>query len=136
MNWDIIVQLLTLLVGGGGIVTLFLVSEKKTAAMLENMNKANEQWQLIVRQKESDNSRLNENLEATTTKVDNLYLENYELHNKLDKKNTELAICKLMRCDCVACPNRKPPYGKVFEETGKLGDPDLDYNSDETINEE
>ena len=44
MTADSIIQLITVLLGSGGLITIFLVSEKKTAAMLENMAKANEEW--------------------------------------------------------------------------------------------
>lgn len=44
MTADSIIQLITVLLGSGGLITIFLVSEKITAAMLENMAKANEEW--------------------------------------------------------------------------------------------
>ena len=47
MTADSIIQLITVLLGSGGLITIFLVSEKKTAAMLENMAKANEEWKKI-----------------------------------------------------------------------------------------
>lgn len=48
MTADSIIQLITVLLGSGGLITIFLVSEKKTAAMLENMAKANEEWKKII----------------------------------------------------------------------------------------
>lgn len=47
MTTDSIIQLITVLLGSGGLITIFLVSEKKTAAMLENMAKANEEWKKL-----------------------------------------------------------------------------------------
>ena len=48
MTADSIIQLITVLLGSGGLIAIFLVSEKKTAAMLENIAKANEEWKKII----------------------------------------------------------------------------------------
>lgn len=47
MTADSIIQLITVLLGSGGLITIFLISEKKTAAMPENMAKANEEWKKL-----------------------------------------------------------------------------------------
>ncbi|HHV03335.1 MAG TPA: hypothetical protein GXX64_05420, partial [Bacteroidales bacterium] len=45
---ELIIQLIATLIGTGGLVALFLITEKKAAAQLANTEKVNEQWQLIV----------------------------------------------------------------------------------------
>ena len=69
---ELIIQLIATLIGTGGLVALFLITEKKAAAQLANTEKVNEQWQLIVAQKERDFLALNQKYEAATDKIDKL----------------------------------------------------------------
>lgn len=40
MTAELVIQILSLLLGGGGFVALFLISERKTKAQMENINTA------------------------------------------------------------------------------------------------
>lgn len=111
MTLETIIQLVEVLLGTGGVVALFLIIEKKTAAQLANTEKANEQWQLIVAQKERDFLALNQKYEAATEKIEKLYDINTDLRNQLDVANTNFAVCQLMRCNVIQCTNRLPPLG-------------------------
>ncbi len=111
MTPELIINIITAVLGTGGIIALFLITEKKAAAQLANADKINEQWQLIVKQKEHDFAALNEKYEAATVKIEKLYDDNSELRNRLDSANTECAVAKVMRCDCLECNLRKPPFG-------------------------
>lgn len=106
-----IIQLIINLVGTGGLITLFLISEKKAAAQLANIEKINEQWQRIVEQKEKDLESLRNQYVESVTKIESLYEDNTDLRNKLDKANTAAAVNQILRCDLVGCTNRKPPFG-------------------------
>ncbi|HBG58066.1 MAG TPA: hypothetical protein DDX07_08650, partial [Porphyromonadaceae bacterium] len=88
MTPELIIQLISALFGTGGIVALFLIIEKKAAAQLANTEKVNEQWQLIVAQKERDFLALNQKYEAATEKIDKLYDINTDLRTQLDAVNT------------------------------------------------
>ena len=103
------------LLGTGGFVALFLIIEKKAAAQVANTEKVNEQWQLIVAQKERDFSALSQKYEAATDKIDKLYDVNTELRKQLDVANTNFAVSKLMRCHVIKCINREPPFGNTEE---------------------
>ena len=48
MNTELIIQILTLLLGGGGVIALFFITERKTKAQIENINLAIDEWQKIV----------------------------------------------------------------------------------------
>ncbi len=115
MTPELIIDLITAVFGTGGLCTIFFVSEKKARAMLENADKINEQWQLIVKQKEHDFAALNEKYEAATVKIEKLYDDNSELRNRLDSANTECAVATVMRCDCLDCKGRKPPFGSSVD---------------------
>lgn len=115
MTTELIIQLIEALVGTGGFVALFLIIEKKAAAQVANTEKVNEQWQLIVAQKERDFSMINQKYEAATEKIEKLYDINTELRNQLDVANTNFAVSKLMRCHVIKCINREPPFGNTEE---------------------
>ncbi|MEN6620610.1 MAG: hypothetical protein ABFD50_03535 [Smithella sp.] len=115
MTLELIIQLIAALLGTGGIVALFLIIEKKAAAQLANTEKTNEQWQLIVAQKERDVSSLNQKYEAATEKIEKLYDINTDLRTQLDVANTNFAVSRLMRCHVTQCINRIPPFGSTEE---------------------
>lgn len=115
MTLELIVQLISALLGTGGIVALFLIIEKKAAAQLANTEKVNEQWQLIVAQKERDFLMLNQKYEAVSEKVEKLYDINTELRTQLNEANTNFAVSHLMRCYVTKCIKRVPPFGSTEE---------------------
>ena len=108
MTPELIIQLISALFGTGGIVALFLIIEKKAAAQLANTEKVNEQWQLIVAQKERDFLALNQKYEAATEKIDKLYDINTDLRTQLDAVNTNFAVSQLMRCYVTNAPDGYP----------------------------
>ena len=116
MTSELIIQLIAALLGSSGIVALFLIIEKKAAAQLVNTEKANEQWQRIVAQKEHDFLALNQKYEAATEKIDKLYDINTDLRTQLDEANTNFAVCQLMRCNVIQCSTRLPPLGSTENE--------------------
>ncbi|WRQ32949.1 hypothetical protein U5907_10250 [Bacteroidales bacterium MB20-C3-3] len=116
MTPELIIQLISALLGTGGIVALFLIIEKKAAAQLANTEKTNEQWQLIVAQKERDFLALNQKYESATEKIEKLYDINTDLRTQLDVANTNYAVCQLMRCNVIKCASRIPPFGSTENE--------------------
>ncbi|MDP3451805.1 MAG: hypothetical protein Q8R90_02515 [Bacteroidales bacterium] len=115
MTPELIIQLIASLLGTGGFVAIFLIIEKKAAAQVANTEKVNEQWQLIVAQKERDLTTLNQKYEAATEKIEKLYDTNTELRTQLDMANTNFAVSNLMRCHVTQCINRVPPFGDTIE---------------------
>lgn len=95
-------QIITDFIVTGGFVSLFLITERKTAAALKNM-------QMIFDTLKKQHDDLQVRYDRETDKVGKLYTEIDELHNKLDATNTEAAIGKLKRCDRINCTHRVPP---------------------------
>lgn len=106
-------QFITTLIGTGGFITLFLISEKKAAAQLANTDKINDQWQQIVTQKEKDLEAMRDQYLKASAKIESLYSDNANLRNRLDVANTECAVGKVLRCEHVSCPDREPPFGTL-----------------------
>jgi hypothetical protein len=113
MTPELIIQLISALFGTGGLVALFLIIEKKAAAQLANTEKVNEQWQLVVAQKERDFLALNQKYQAATEKIEKLYDINTDLRTQLDEANTNFAVAQLMRCYVTRCTKRVPPFGST-----------------------
>ena len=116
MTADSIIQLITVLLGSGGLIAIFLVSEKKTAAMLENIAKANEEWKKIIdRQTEENNTLRSENI-TLQEKYHQQFDINTALRQEIDTKNTKIAVLSLLRCRKLKCIDREPPYGSEVEK--------------------
>lgn len=111
----------------GGLIAIFLVSEKKTAAMLENIAKANEEWKKIIdRQTEENNTLRSENI-TLQEKYHQQFDINTALRQEIDTKNTKIAVLSLLRCKKLRCIDREPPYGSGIVD---LSDNDPTQNED------
>lgn len=111
MNAETIIQLITVLIGSGGIVALFLIAERKTKAQTENITTAIEQWQKIVGRSQSEL----EDAQARAKEFRELYMIQFDINTKLrkelDEKNTRIAVLSLLRCHKLRCIDREPPFG-------------------------
>ena len=112
MTPENIIQLISLLLGGGGLVALFLITERKTKAQMENTAQAIAEWQKIVERSHQDLKEAKE--------LQDLYLVQFDINTKLrkelDEKNTKIAVLSLLRCRKLKCIDREPPYGSEVEK--------------------
>ena len=99
MEWTKIIE--TLIVSGG-FVTLFLITEKKAAAALENITRIN----TILQAQYEDALARNKEKEK---KIDDLYAQIGTLHGEKDEANTKAAKAEMKRCDRINCGKRLPP---------------------------
>ena len=111
-----IIQLISLLLGGGGLVALFLITERKTKAQMENTAQAIAEWQKIVERSHQDLKEAKERAKE----LQDLYLVQFDINTKLrkelDEKNTKIAVLSLLRCRKLKCIDREPPYGSEVEK--------------------
>ena len=116
MTADLIIQLISLLLGGGGLVALFLITERKTKAQMENTAQAIAEWQKIVERSHQDLKEAKERAKE----LQDLYLVQFDINTKLrkelDEKNTKIAVLSLLRCRKLKCIDREPPYGSEVEK--------------------
>ena len=116
MTPENIIQLISLLLGGGGLVALFLITERKTKAQMENTAQAIAEWQKIVERSHQDLKEAKERAKE----LQDLYLVQFDintkLRKKLDEKNTKIAVLSLLRCRKLKCIDREPPYGSEVEK--------------------
>ena len=116
MTPENIIQLISLLLGGGGLVALFLITERKTKAQMENTAQAIAEWQKIVERNHQDLKKAKERAKE----LQDLYLVQFDINTKLrkelDEKNTKIAVLSLLRCRKLKCIDREPPYGSELEK--------------------
>ena len=116
MTPENIIQLISLLLGGGGLVALFLITERKTKAQMENTAQAIAEWQKIVERSHQDLKEAKE----LAKELQDLYLVQFDINTKLrkelDEKNTKIAVLSLLRCRKLKCIDREPPYGSEVEK--------------------
>ena len=116
MTPENIIQLISLLLGGGGLIALFLITERKTKAQMENTAQAIAEWQKIVERSHKDLQEAKERAK----KMQDLYLVQFDINTKLrkelDEKNTKIAVLSLLRCRKLKCIDREPPYGSEVEK--------------------
>ena len=99
MDWTTIIQTL---IGAGGVTGLFLITERKTAAALKNMQAMYDTLKsqyddLLIRNNEKDK------------KIDSLYDKIGTLHVEKDAATTKAASSEMKRCDYIFCAKRQPP---------------------------
>ena len=116
MTPENIIQLISLLLGGGGLIALFLITERKTKAQMENTAQSIAEWQKIVERSHQDLKEAKERAKE----LQDLYLVQFDINTKLrkelDEKNTKIAVLSLLRCRKLKCIDREPPYGSEVEK--------------------
>ena len=116
MNAENIIQIIALVLGSGGLLALFFISEKKTKAQMENINLAIAEWQKLVEQLR----RELETAHKENRELSELYRIQFDINTKLrkelDEKNTTIAVLRLLRCKKTRCVDREPPYGSELEK--------------------
>ena len=129
MDWSSIVQLITTFLFGGGILTFVTLKDKKTEAILNNMQKVideqremmkhkKDMYEAILDQKNEEIAdlrksveRAEEKTEKKDDKIEEQFRINSSLRHKLDEANTARAVAEVLLCDKAYCIERNPPFG-------------------------
>ena len=130
MDWSQIIQIIEMLLVGGGLIAIITISDKKAAATLENISKIGEtytalqdqmkeNYDALLEQKDKlietvkqDNAALKEEIEAKDEKISELNNKTQELYQQDSQRVQQIAQLKVMgmrRCDVFNCTSRKPP---------------------------
>lgn len=135
MEWGTITTLVAEVLFGGGLLVFVTIKDKKTAAILENMQTVIKEerdlaseYKSEVASLKTEMSKKDDTIRENETYIRELHKENSDLHDKLDKANSRAAVNKLLKCQEIGCSLRKPPLGEgaadTFKQirTGNLGD--------------
>ena len=126
MEWGNITTLVAEVLFGGGLLVFVTIKDKKTAAILDNMQRvieeeralADEYKREVAMLKEQSEKR-EEHIRQQEEYIKELHKDKSDLHDKLDKANSRAAVNKLLKCQEVGCAKRRPPLGEGAAETFK-----------------
>ena len=126
MELGTIVILIAEFLLGGGIIAIVTIKDKKTAAILDNMQKViDEERELAKQYKEEVNSlkgeieRKDEFARKQEEYIRELHKAKSDLYDRLDKANSRAAVNKLLKCQEIGCGRRRPPLGEGAADTFK-----------------
>jgi uncharacterized coiled-coil DUF342 family protein len=135
MEWGTITTLVAEVLFGGGLLAFVTIKDKKTAAILENMQRVIEEERDLSKEYKSEIislkdeiKELHEDKRKQEEYIKELNKEKSNLHDKLDKANSRAAINKLLKCQEIGCAHRRPPLGEGAADTfrqireGNLGE--------------
>jgi uncharacterized coiled-coil DUF342 family protein len=135
MEWGTITTLVAEVLFGGGLLAFVTIKDKKTSAILENMQKVIEEERDLAKDYRAEVVSLKEEIKQKDAVIreNELYIkeqhkEMSDLHEKLDKANSRAAVNKLLKCQEIGCSQRRPPLGEGAADTfkqirnGNLGD--------------
>ena len=109
MDWTAII---IAIISAGGLTSFFLITEKKTKAALENMQKTIEEWKSLCQEERNEITTLRERVQQKQQQIDSLYQEREEFMRERDAMSTDLAVARILRCEHVGCELRKPPLSQ------------------------
>lgn len=126
MEWGTITTLVAEVLFGGGLLAFVTIKDKKTAAILENMQKVIDELRGLVSEYKTENKALKEEIKQKDAEarkqeeyIKEQHKEKSDLHEKLDKANSRAAVNKLLKCQEIGCDRRRPPLGEGAAETYK-----------------
>lgn len=126
MEWGTITTLVAEVLFGGGLLVFVTIKDKKTAAILDNMQRVIEEERGLAEEYKKETASLKEEcskkddaLRKNEEYIRELHVQNSELHCKLDKANSRAAVNKLLKCQEIGCALRRPPLGEGVAETFK-----------------
>ncbi len=108
MDWTSIIMTL---ITSGAFTAIYLLGDRKTSAVLDNVGKSIDQWKLIVEEYKKEKDAMQEDIDRKDRKVDSLYNEIGILRDSNDKLSSKVAYLSVVKCTEIGCNKRQPPFG-------------------------
>ena len=137
MDWtNIIMTLIT----SGAFTAIYLLGDRKTASVLENVSKTIDQWQGLLKEVKEELAAKTEEykegqrqfdaaIAAKDAKIDALYKEISYNRDERDKLSSKVAFLTAYRCKKIGWTQREPPFGSTMDkETNKYNKETNGYN--------
>lgn len=99
------------LITSGAFTAIYLLGDKKTAAVLDNVGKSIDQWKLIVEEYKREKEAMQADIDRKDRKIDSLYGQIGILKDEKDKLSSKVAYLTVVKCYEVGCTKRQPPFG-------------------------
>ena len=99
------------LISSGAFTAIYLLGDKKTSAVLDNVSKSIDQWKLIVEEYKREKEAMQADIDRKDRKIDSLYGQIGILKDEKDKLSSKVAYLTVVKCYEVGCIKRQPPFG-------------------------
>lgn len=142
MDWT---QIIVALISSGAFLGIFLITEKKSAAVLESVDKRSataiesaqklgDSYQEIAQSWEHRVEQLQAELDRKNGEISDRDKQISEMSREIDKAHSNETVARLMICDKTACMKRRPPFGKGPDYDFRKPFPDDDGEQGELNN--
>lgn len=108
------------LITSGAFTAIYLLGERKTSAVLDNVGKSIDQWKLIVEEYKREKEAMQADIDRKDKKVDSLYNQIGVLRDSNDKLSSKVAYLSVVKCTEIGCPKRQPPFGTNQKSNEKI----------------
>ena len=117
MDWTSIIMTL---ITSGAFTAIYLLGDRKTSAVLDNVGKSIDQWKLIVEEYKREKEAMQDEIDRKDKKVDSLYNQISILRDSNDKLSSKVAYLSVVKCTETGCLKRQPPFGANQKTNEKL----------------
>ena len=119
MDWT---QIIISFITSGAFLGIFLIAEKKTASILDSVDKRSQsavesaeklcaRYSSLADEYRQQWTLTRQQLSDRETEMMNQIKMNSSLRHELDDAHTLQAVSEMRRCDVLKCVNREPPFG-------------------------
>ena len=108
MDWTSIIMTL---ITSGAFTAIYLLGDRKTSAVLDNVGKSIDQWKIIVEEYKNEKEAMQADIDRKDRKLDSLYNQIGVLRDSNDKLSSKVAYLSVIKCTEVGCGKRQPPFG-------------------------
>ena len=119
MDWT---SIIINFISSGAFISLFLITERKTAAAMKNTQSQSAEWRKLYEEEKVDNDKKDQKIAELIHEKDMLREERDLAISEKNRSLLNSARADVLRCECLGCQDRKPPldFTKLMMEENKI----------------